>query len=264
MNAIFISREVNIRKIRKMKKKNDINIMVIGKKLKENKEFIENIKTLNIPVTDGRWLFKYLVVQVIEYITKIQKMKMKDLNIAFMVDSYNELVYFYIKYLINEVRTLKIITSKRWKFEKIERELFENTGSVLIISSNKKKGLKETDIAINFCFDEDRINMFNLNPKMIIINLKKRINIRSKIFAGININYYDISFKNRVIEIYKWLEDFENAEIYESYLYQNAKIEDIMKIIINDKIKIKHLIGNNGKISEREYLNLLDKRHNLS
>ena len=64
--------------------------------------------------------------------------------------------------------------------------------------------------------------------------------------------------------IFKWLENFENTDVYESYLYQNNKVESMMNLISDDNVKIKYLVGNNGKIFEREYFNLLDKRHNLS
>ena len=62
----------------------------------------------------------------------------------------------------------------------------------------------------------------------------------------------------------KWTDEFEKAEIYESYLYRNDRIENIERDIIEDKVVIKSLIGNNGEISKKEYKNVLDKTRYLA
>ena len=66
------------------------------------------------------------------------------------------------------------------------------------------------------------------------------------------------------MSILDWAKNFEKAEIYESYLYRNDKIENIEKDIIKDKVIIKSLIGSNGKIKEKEYENILDKTYYLA
>lgn len=262
MKAIYISNEsLSARKVKKIIKKQgkDACFFVLTKNVKQNKKIIKVINKLELPICDGRWLFKYLVVQVLEYIEKQQKKKMEEQNLAFMIDSYNEIVEFYIKYLTNKVKSLKIITEKRNKFKQIENEMFQNDGTVLTISNNKRKALKNIDIIINFEYSEEKINKFAIKDNAIIINLKEKITIISKRYRGININSYDICFSNRYLEMLEWIKKFENKEIYESYIYGKQNIYNIEKQMIKDNVEIKELIGNRGKISKEEYQNVLDK-----
>ena len=262
MKAIYISNEsLSARKVKKIIKKQgkDACFFVLTKNVKQNKKIIKVINKLELPICDGRWLFKYLVVQVLEYIEKQQKKKIEEQNLAFMIDSYNEIVEFYIKYLTNKVKSLKIITEKRNKFKQIENEMFQNDGTVLTISNNKRKALKNIDIIINFEYSEEKINKFAIKDNAIIINLKEKITIISKRYRGININSYDICFSNRYLEMLEWIKEFENKEIYESYIYGKQNIYNIEKQMIKDNVEIKELIGNRGKISKGEYQNILDK-----
>lgn len=262
MKAIYISNEsLSARKVKKIIKKQgkDACFFVLTKNVKQNKKIIKVINKLELPICDGRWLFKYLVVQVLEYIEKQQKKKMEEQNLAFVIDSYNEIVEFYIKYLTNKVKSLKIITEKRNKFKQIENEMFQNDGTVLTISNNKRKALKNIDIIINFEYSEEKINKFAIKDNAIIINLKEKITIISKRYRGININSYDICFSNRYLEMLEWIKKFENKEIYESYIYGKQNIYNIEKQMIKDNVEIKELIGNRGKISKEEYQNVLDK-----
>lgn len=262
MKAIYISNEsLSARKVKKIIKKQgkDACFFVLTKNVKQNKKIIKVINKLELPICDGRWLFKYLVVQVLEYIEKQQKKKIEEQNLAFMIDSYNEIVEFYIKYLTNKVKSLKIITEKRNKFKQIENEMFQNDGTVLTISNNKRKALKNIDIIINFEYSEEKINKFAIKDNAIIINLKEKITIISKRYRGININSYDICFSNRYLEMVEWIKKFENKEIYESYIYGKQNIYNIEKQMIKDNVEITELIGNRGKISKEEYQNVLDK-----
>lgn len=267
MKAIYISNEsLSARKVKKIIKKQgkDACFFVLTKKVKQNKKIIKVINKLELPICDGRWLFKYLVVQVLEYIEKQQKKKMEEQNLAFMIDSYNEIVEFYIKYLTNKVKSLKIITEKRNKFKQIENEMFQNDGTVLTISNNKRKALKNIDIIINFEYSEEKINKFAIKDNAIIINLKEKITIISKRYRGININSYDICFSNRYLEMLEWIKKFENKEIYESYIYGKQNIYNIETEMIKDNVEITELIGNRGKISREEYQNILDKSSYLT
>lgn len=96
-------------------------------------------------------------------------------------------------------------------------------------------------------FVEENINKYKIYDNAIIINLNDKINIKSKRFNGININYYRIQIPDK----YK-LKGFQNEIIYESLIY-GKKYEYINEKIIKDKIKINKLIGNNGIIKEREF-----------
>ena len=267
MKAIYISNEdLSARKIKKIIKKQgkDTCFFVLTKKVKQNKKILEVISKSDLPICDGRWLFKYLVVQVLEYIEKEQGKELEKQNLAFMTDNYNEIVEFYIKYLTKKVKSLKVITEKGRKFKQIEDEVFQTEGTVLTISNNKRKALKNIDIIINFEYSEEKINQFAIKDNAFIINLKEKITITAKRYRGININSYDISFSNRYLDILEWIKKFENKEIYESYIYGKQNIYNIETEMIKDNVEITELIGNRGKISREEYQNILDKSSYLT
>ena len=66
-------------------------------------------------------------------------------------------------------------------------------------------------------------------------------------FSGTNINYFKIILPNE----YR-IEEFQNEIVYESLIYTKSNYEDISRKLLNDKIAINKLIGNNGVIREDE------------
>jgi len=66
----YIIPKLNQKVIEKLKKDNIKNI-VIAKKDKHNIEFINNIYSSNMNILNGRLLFKHLIPEIIEYLSKI-------------------------------------------------------------------------------------------------------------------------------------------------------------------------------------------------
>ena len=271
MKALYISGQGKKSKIKQRillryirKKKKECICIVVGKELKKDIELIEKIENIGIPISDGRWLFKFLVIQILEYISSCQKVDIKELKVALVTNENSELISYYIDELTKKSNKIKIITNHREKFHIIEEKLYYSKGIVLEISNNKRKGLQDVDVIFNFNFEEEILNKYKIDDKAILVNLKEKINVNSKRFSGINIHSYEIDFKNRFISILDWTKDFEKAEIYESYLYRNDKIETIEEDIKKDQVIIKNLIGSNGKIKEKEYENILDKTYYLA
>ena len=124
---------------------------------------------------------------------------------------------------------------------------------MLNVSNNKKRSLAKADIIINIDFPAELINKYRIFDKAIIANVNDKIDLQSKRFNGININYYKVKIPDK----YK-LEGFQNEIIYESLIY-GKKYEKIKDRFVKDKIKIKKLIGKNGPIMESEIkqINLL-------
>lgn len=267
MRAIYINGQGRKSKLRQKlllryinKKKKKCSCIVIGNKLKEDSNFIEEINNIEIPICDGRWLFKFLVIQILEYISNCQNISIDKQKIALLTNENTDLITYYIKELTKKSNKLKIITAHREKFYNIERKLYYENGIVIEISNNKRKGLQDAHIIFNFDFSEDTLNKYNIGENAIIINLRGKVEITSKRFSGINVNFYEIDFENKTMDMLEWAKDFEKRELYESYIYRNDKIENIQNDILNDKVVIKGLIGNKGKIPEKEYENILDKK----
>lgn len=102
-------------------------------------------------------------------------------------------------------------------------------------------------------FNEDLLNSFNINPKAIIIQTDDKVNIKSKLFNGINIIDYQIVYDNTIYGFnqneYK---KFDKKLLYESTI-NGKKYEDVMKQTQIDNVKIVNLIGKNGVINNQEY-----------
>lgn len=267
LNALYISGKEKMsnreekRLIKYINNKKLCECVVLGKNLKKNINVINNC---SIPIAEGRWLFKFLVMQTLEYICKCKNVEISNLSIALVSDINDELITYYIEELSKKTKKLKIVTGHRERFHNLEERLYYNEGIVLEISNNRKKALREVDVIFNFELEEEKMNKYKITEKAIIVNLKEKINIKSKRFDGINVNFYEIDFDNKLINNLDWIDEFEKTDIYESYLYRYDTIENIQKNIIKDKVQIKGLIGNNGVISEKEYEILLDKNYNLA
>lgn len=145
---------------------------------------------------------------------------------------------------------MNIITNHIDKCKKIEEYLYNEFGIMLNISNNKRKSLLKSKIIINMDFPEETINKYRIYDNALVLNISDKIDINSKRFNGINVNYYKIRFPDK----YK-LEGFQNETVYESLIYGKIKYKDINEKITKDKIKIDKLIGNNGTIKESEIAN---------
>lgn len=57
-------------------------------------------------------------------------------------------------------------------------------------------------------------------------------------------------------EFTSFYDEFENIDMYNSFYIKSIKYIEAIEKIENDEIKIKNLIGNNGKIDKKEILNI--------
>lgn len=76
-----------------------------------------------------------------------------------------------------------------------------------------------------------------------IVNFKGNVKIKDKRFSGLNINDYEILWKDDPC-----LEKFETKDIYEAMQYKNQPIEEVLKKIKRDNVSIKYLEGANTKL----------------
>ena len=164
-----------------------------------------------------------------------------------LINDFNKINTEIIIEIAKNIKTLNIVTNHIDRCKKIEEYLYNEFGIMISISNNKRKSLLNSEIILNIDFPEELINKYRIYEKSIIINISEKIKLISKRFNGININYYKIN----IPEKYK-IYNFKDEIIYESIIFKIYKLEDIMKKIKKDKIKIKKLIGNNGVISEKE------------
>lgn len=234
----------NKKLLEKLKEDNIKNI-VVAKKDKENIEFLNNIYSNNMNIIDGKILFKHLIPEIIEYISNVCKINKNDMQITILANDYSQINIFYINELITEVKSVNIVTNNINRFKQFADRLYNKEAIVVPIMNNKNKSLLNKKIILNIDFSEEQLKKYKMNRKAIIINIENNIEKVNRTFTGVNINNYKLISKKEESE-------FEENEIYESYIIMN-KIQDIRKIIIKENLQIKSFIGNRGEIDISEY-----------
>ena len=245
---IYIKKDKEIKKIIKKFQRRDINYVVLDKELVKNKNFINALNANDIRIFDGRWLIKYLNLEILEYIIENSNLKKEEIELAITTDEISDLVIENIKILAKQYKKLIVVTSHIEKLRKIEKQIYEKEGIMIVISNNTKKSLLKSKIIINMDFNKQKINKYKINENAIIINLEGDIKIENKRFNGININDYEIQI-GREETIWRESQDkFYNKDLFESIIYVRDTYDNIRKMIKKNKVQIKELYGLNGKI----------------
>lgn len=236
-----------------------ITKVCISDDLVNDKYFIDFLNNNNVEILDGRWLFKHMSFEIVKYICNLKKEKINYQEISILSNDVDRIIKQIIFDLAKEVRVLNLITQNENRFKKIEKELYKDYGIILNISNNYQKSIERSTIVLNFDFNEEEINKYNINSKACIINFNKEINIKEKSFKGINVNFFELNIPMKYIRESMHLKEFNNTIFYESLIYKKTSPENVLKQIKNDKININFLNGKNGRIRKNEYLNLSKK-----
>ena len=254
-----INGKYSINKLRRVMQKcqvNDENIFLIENKLR-TKDMYLNLKEVEIKIYNNELIKKVLLDKVLEYITRIQKKQLNEIEVTVLADTNSEINVFLIKELAIKTKSLKIVSSNIYKFKNIEEVLYSEHGVALQFSNSYRKSLLKSEIIVNLDFDKLKINEYNINNKAIIINCTKDdLSIKNKIFNGVVVNSYKLNIKKELIDEFvltDLLEKYENLDLYGSRLLTGTLQENI-KQIKKDKISINSLIGNNGVLDKREFI----------
>ena len=226
--------------------------VVLSKKLKDEKEFINYLYSNNLDIVDARFLFTILAQEVLEYIIEKACIDKEKLKIGILVNDINFITLANIRKIANENKSITIVTRHSARLKKLQNDLYEKEGIILTVTNNKRKALFNTNIILNFDFPEEVVNKFTIYEKAVIINFTNRVKIYKKRFNGININDYEIEVKeSKLKELVGYDEELIKRnyikDIYEANLYKNQSFETLKKTLQDDKVKIKYLCGNTTK-----------------
>jgi len=224
------------------------NAVAISNELINNDNFKNELFKMNIDILDGRYLFKFLLLDVLDYIIKANNSKFEDMELSILANYADDILENNIIEIAEKCKLLNIVTNNPEKFNNISEKLRDNNGIMIHISKNKRKGLIKSGIIINYDFPQELFNKCKINNKAVIINLKEKIDILSKSFSGINVNYYKINEQQGNL-----LQYFSDEIIYESKIYGFNDFYEIRKKMKKDGIKIKNLIGVKGIINVKEF-----------
>ena len=243
-----VEKERKIKKVIKKLIKNEVTNVVLSKEFDENRDLINALNASNIKIFDGRWLQKYLAVQILDFIVNQTNIKKEECEIAITVNQITDLSIELIKILAKQYKRLTVVTSHIEKLRKIENEIYEKEGILIVISNNQKKSLLKSQIILNIDFCKEILNKYQVNENAIIINFEGDIKINHKRFSGININDYEIEVGREEVIWRKNMDKFRTKDLLESVLYMKDTFQNICNKIRRNKVSIKELYGINGKI----------------
>ena len=144
----------NIRKVVKKLIKCEAKNVVLSRELCENKNFINALNSNNIKIFDGRWLEKYLTFEILDYVIKQMQLKMEETEIAITTNEITDISIETIKTLAKQYKRVTVVTNHIEKLRKIEKEIYEKNGILILISNNEKKSLLRSKIILNFDFNK--------------------------------------------------------------------------------------------------------------
>lgn len=240
-------KDKKIKKLIKRLEEYKMKTAVLSKELYSNIKLKNHLYSKNINILDGKYLFKLLTEEIISYICKKSNMEIEKTEISILTNDVCYINKEIIIELAQKVKTLNIVTNHIEEFKNLEDYLYNEKGIIIKLSNNYKTALSKTNIIINIDFPEEAINKYSIPNKSIIVNMNGGIKIKSKKFNGININDYNII----IPEKYK-IEGYDDKFIYESMLL-NSEYKKAIEQILEDKIKIKDLIGEKGVVNNREF-----------
>ena len=231
----------NIKKrIKKNTKKTKRKVeIVLSEKLHQYINEFDGLKIIN-----GRKVYLEHLEEVLNKVLGEKPIEMQDIYI--LSNSYNYININVINKLALKVKTINIVTKDIRNFSILENLLFEK-GILITITNNKKKSLKKAKLIVNLDFDNEQLRKYNVYRNACIINISENVIKNLHGFEGMIVNNIDIKVpaeKYDFLNLNNLIVGFRKIELYESLKTTNQNIE------------IDLLFGNNGKINEKERLNI--------
>mgnify|MGYP004523752933 CR=1 FL=1 len=243
-----LERTNNIKKVIKKLIKCGATNVVLSKELFENQNLINALNSSNIKIFDGRWLEKYLSFEILDYAIRQNNLKKEEIEIAITTNEITDISIEIIKELAKQYKRITVVTNHIEKLKKIEEEIYEKSGILIVVSNNQKKSLLRSKIILNIDFNKEVFNRYKINENAIIINLEGNMKIYSKRFNGININDYDIEVGREDTIWRENMQNFKAKDLLEANLYGKDTFKHIRSKIEKNKVSIKEIFGINGKI----------------
>ena len=230
-------------------KKQGVNNVVLSKNIKDNKTFYNQLYGYAVNIFDGKWLEKYMVYEILEYIVKKKNIKKEQTEVTILSRLITNEAIETIKLLVKEYKTVNIVTKQISEFEHFENKINDEYGTIITVSDNKRKSLLKSKIILNFNFTEKQLNEYNIFDNAIIVNLQDKARINKKRFNGLIVNDYEINSTRA--DDYFGLDKVRNfyiKDLLEESIYRKDSFANIRRNITYGHYRIKELYGLNGKL----------------
>lgn len=255
--TVLVLSKVNKNVLKKLSKIFMIDVtktVCVSDELYLKEEFMDFLRENKINVLNGRWLFKYLSKELIEYILKNSQEKIYEQEISILANESSMFINGIIKELSEVVHNINVITNNLERFQKLKSEIYNENGMLLNVSNNYRKSASRSKIILNFDFSKEDLEKLNIIRKAVIINFSENLKIERKGFDGIICNFYALSFSyDRYYDFYKKLNHFNKSVLYESFVYRQTYYKNILNDLKIDNVKIESLEGIRGDIKQKEF-----------
>ena len=228
------------KKTKKIIDKANSKKVILSKKVQNLKTYVNNIQSLELDIVNGKWLFFMVIPEVLEYIIQKEKIKKQDTDIHILINDVNDNTIKLIKIVSKTYKNVYIVTKHIEKFKRIEEQILEENGTIIMIMNNKKKSLAKAKIIVNIDFPQELINQYIIYEQAIIVDCYGNITINKKRFNGLIIQNYDIDIKDKN-KYYLENEKYFTKELYEAEFYKKQPYENVREKIQKDGINIRKL-----------------------
>lgn len=248
--CLNLEKEKNVKKLIKKLEKNEAVNVVLSKEFYESKNLINALKANGINIFNGRWLEKYLAIQILDYIVMQKNIKKEETEIAITVNQITDLSIELIRKIARQYKRITVVTNHIEKLRKIEKDIYDKDGILIVVSNNQKKSLAKSQIILNIDFNKEVLNRYRINENAIIVNLEGDVKIDNKRFNGINVNDYEIEVGREDAIWRPNMSKFKTKDLLEASLYMKDTFESICSRISQNKVNIKELYGVNGTVTK--------------
>ncbi len=142
---------------------NEYKNVVVSNELKKNTVIINKLQGLDI--LNGRWLFNYLIYDVINYILAKENKEIEKSEISVLVNKTTDTFIQNILNIAKNAKILNIVTENIAVFKQIEEKLYDDFGIMIRVTNNKKRSLLKSDVIINLDFTEEELAKYYLPSK---------------------------------------------------------------------------------------------------
>lgn len=210
------------KKIKNILDLNNSNKIILSKKLKNDKKFIDMLYSQNIDIVMGKHLYTILLKKLLDKILIANNLKSNDTKIAICINYADYKIIKIIEVISKEFKNVNIVTNNVTYFKNLEKNIYEESGIILTVTNNKKRALNYSQIILNIDFTEESLNKYRIYDNSIIISLEDDIKIYKKRFIGKVVSDYNIVLKK----------DSKIENELNKTKYQNYDIKDLVEIYL--------------------------------
>lgn len=137
---------------------------------KTHQNYIEDVIKEN---ENSKAIYCTFIIEILNNIIKIKNEQAEEQSIYFLTN--NEVDAKLLENFKKQYKMIYIVTENIEKLKKLEDRAEENL-EMLAVLNNKRKSLARAKYIINFDFNRENINQYNINRTAVLLNLYKRRN----------------------------------------------------------------------------------------